>query len=193
MAAPVRFDPWVTLQNIQSRSATTATPATNRQSVAVLASVAAVHWQNLPGEAVTDADSERAAIIEYEAGVPRDWAEGYAKLLRLPSPKGVSGARWRTFLDDCGAFLDRWAAQAASLGWRAEDLFGISEIAPVARVDLAGLLWLLEGRELVALTASSAAIKTASGGVQTYRRTRGLSAAQWLPWKRSMVEHKVAP
>ena len=104
MAAPVRFDPWVTLQNLRSGPATTATTATNRQSVAVLASVAGVGWQSSPAEPATDTDLERAAIIEYEAGVPRDWAEGYARLLRLQPPEGLSDARWRTFLDDCGSF-----------------------------------------------------------------------------------------
>jgi hypothetical protein len=62
-----------------------------------------------------------------------------------------------------------------------------------ARVDQAGLLWLLGARELVALTSSSAAIETAAGGVQTHCRTRARSAAQWLPWQRNMVDHKVAP
>ena len=194
MAAPVRFDPWVTLQNLRSgpaTTATTATTATNRQSVAVLASVAGVRWQSSLAAPATNTDFERAAIIEYEAGVPRDWAEGYARLLRLQPPEGLGDARWRTFLDDCGAFLDRWAGQAASLGWRAEDL-GMSDIALSLRRS-SRPVWLSEGRKLVALTASSAAIKTASGGVQTYRRTRAPSAAQWLPGQPNMVEHKVAP
>jgi hypothetical protein len=41
---------------------------------------------------------------------------------------------------------------------------------PWARIDQAGLLWLTAGRRLVALTADSATIETASRGRLTYRR-----------------------
>jgi hypothetical protein len=38
------------------------------------------------------------------------------------------------------------------------------------RVDRLGLLWLLNGRRIVALTTDSATIMTSNGGRLTYRR-----------------------
>ena len=36
--------------------------------------------QTGPGDAWTDTEEERAAIVEYDAGAPRAWAEGFARL-----------------------------------------------------------------------------------------------------------------
>jgi hypothetical protein len=82
----------------------------------------------------------------------------------------VPPPRWRLFIDDCGRFLDRgFAARAAALGWGPHDLFGCDRDRPVARIDQAGLLWLLRGHRLVALTADTAVIETPTGARQTYR------------------------
>src|SRR5688572_14063966 len=58
--------------------------------------------------ALPDPDIERAAIVEFDAEVPRHWAEGYARLLGQSAPAEVTPARWQTYIDDCGRFLDRW-------------------------------------------------------------------------------------
>jgi hypothetical protein len=121
----------------------------------------------------TDAHEERAAIVEYDGGAPRAWAEGFARLNPALSPDGVPPQRWLQFIDDCGMFLDDgWPAKAAALGWGPLDLFGCDRHQPWARIDQAGLLWLMAGRRLVALTADSAPIGIASGGRLTYRRVR---------------------
>jgi hypothetical protein len=115
--------------------------------------------------------AERAAIVEFDGGAPRAWAEGFARLDRARLPDDVPQRRWLQFIDDCGAFLDGgWPAKAAALGWGPLDLFGCDRHRPWARIDQAGLLWLMAGRRLVALTADSATIETASGGRLTYRR-----------------------
>src|SRR5271169_2391335 len=36
-----------------------------------------------------EAEEERAAIIEFDGGIPRDWAEGFARLDRDRPPVGV--------------------------------------------------------------------------------------------------------
>ena len=41
---------------------------------------------------------------------------------------------------------------------------------PFARIDQAGLLWVLNGAKLVALTENTATIETRTGALQTYRR-----------------------
>jgi hypothetical protein len=60
--------------------------------------------------------------------------------------------------------------QAARLGWPTWKPFGCHRRAPLARIQGMGLVLLLRGRELVALTADEAAIRTATGVYQTYRR-----------------------
>ena len=57
-----------------------------------------------------------------------------------------------------------WADQASALGWTPLDLFGCDRERPLVRRDHAGLLWRLEGRKLVALTATTATIETATTG-----------------------------
>ena len=178
---------------IQDGRATELTKPPKPRSVSFVSSLSGAS-ENFPGvasalarsAALPDLDIERAAIVEYDAKVPRDWAEGYARLQGQTAPVGVSSNRWQMFIDDCGWFLDRWAEKAAALGWRSADLFGLAGIKPVARVDLAGLCWLLQGRELVALTYSAAAIRGASGAILHYhRRDRG--PGQLLAWE---IQHK---
>ncbi len=111
------------------------------------------------------------AIVEYDAGVPREWAEGFAGLDPDHAPGDVPLKRWRQFVDACGKFLDNgWAAKASELGWGPLDLFGCDRNKPFARIDHAGLLWLLNGDRLVMLTADHAIIETVTGARQTYRR-----------------------
>jgi hypothetical protein len=131
----------------------------------------------------SDAEDERAAIIEHDGGVPRDWAEGFARLDPDLPPPYVPPPRWRLFIDDCGRFLDGgFAAHAAALGWGPHDLFGCDRDRPVARVDQAGLLWLLRGHRLVALTADTAVVETPTGARQTYRR-RPHAPGRALAWE----------
>ena len=130
-----------------------------------------------------EADDERAAIIEYDGGAFRVWAEALARLDPARPPCDVSPMRWLRFIDDCGRFLDEgWAARAEALGWGPLDLFGCNRDKPFARISQAGLLWLLEGRNLSALTADTAAVTTPSGGhVSFYRRQ--LETGGILAWE----------
>jgi hypothetical protein len=134
-----------------------------------------------PSATWTDAAEERAAIAEYDGGAPRAWAEGFARLDPNKPPSDVPPQRWLRFLEDCRRFLGGgWASRAAELCWGQLDLFGCDRERPFARVDRAGLLWLLNGRKLVAFTADTATIETLSGAHQTYRR--GSIAFGEVPW-----------
>jgi hypothetical protein len=126
---------------------------------------------------------ERAAIIEYDGGAPRIWAEALARLDPARPPCDISPMRWLRFIDDCGRFLDEgWAARAEALGWGPLDLFGCNRDKPFARISQAGLIWLLEGRKLSVLTADTAAITTPSGGHLTFYRRR-LETGGVLAWE----------
>jgi hypothetical protein len=90
----------------------------------------------------------------------------------MPCPAQVHPKRWSRFIDDAAKFADRWAAQAAALGWEPEDLWGCNGRKPVERLDQAGLVWLLDGKDLVALTSEIASIRTKTGAPLTYVRRR---------------------
>ena len=132
----------------------------------------------------TDAEEERAAIVEYDCGAPRTWAEALARLDSANPPVDVPLARWQQFVDDCGRFLDLgWANRAEACGWGPLDLFGCDRERPLARYDHMGLLWILQGRKLVALTPDSAKIDTLTGSLQTYRRVPIGSDRIVLAWE----------
>lgn len=116
-------------------------------------------------------EAERAAIVEHDGGIPREWAEGFAWLDPDRPPSDVPVKRWQRFVDDVGVFLDSpFCAVAASLGWGPYDLFGCDRERPFARIDQAGLLWLLDGNRLVALSENTATIETRTGARQTWPR-----------------------
>jgi hypothetical protein len=126
---------------------------------------------------------EHAAIIEYDGGIPRAWAEGFARLHPNRRPGDVPLRRWQTFVDDCGRFLDHgWVKKAVALGWGPHDLFGCDRDRPFARIDCAGLLWLLNGDKLVELTERMATIETRTGARQTWRRKSSLHGRA-LAWE----------
>jgi hypothetical protein len=134
------------------------------------------------------AEEERAAIAEHNGGAPRVWAEALARLDPACPPCDIPPMRWLRFIDDCGRFLDEgWAARAEALGWGPLDLFGCNRDKPFARISQAGLLWLLEGRKLLALTRDTAAIAAHSGGKLTYYR-RLLEAGGVLAWELGSAE-----
>ena len=134
-----------------------------------------------PAESGTDRFEERAALIEYGAGVPREWAEGFARLELAKPPTGFDARRWRTLIDDGGKFLDRWGAEAARLGWSALDVFGAHPVAPAVRYDAAGLVQLISGGEVIAVRADRATIRARlSRSELTYLRSpRAGAVALW--------------
>ena len=119
----------------------------------------------------TDAQEERTAIVEYDGGASRAWAEALARLDLSKPPGEVPEKRWQRFIDDCGRFLDAgWADKAVALGWGPLDLFGADRERPFARIDHMGLLWLCKGGTIIELYRDRAVLKTQSGTRQTYRR-----------------------
>jgi hypothetical protein len=140
-------------------------------------------------EAETDDFEERAAIVEHDCGIPRAWAEGFARLHPERPLADVSPKRWQQFIDDIGRFLDAgWAEKASALGWGPLDLFGCDRERPFARLDHAGLLWLLNGDRLAELDCARAVIERSTGSQQVFRRRPLAVGEVVLAW-----ELEVAP
>jgi hypothetical protein len=74
-------------------------------------------------------------------------------------------------------FVARWDEQPDAFGWTARELFGLHPVperpagnySRLSRLDDTGLIWLLRGRPVVALTETTAAIQGATA-VLTYRK-----------------------
>jgi hypothetical protein len=130
-----------------------------------------------------EAEEERSAIVEHDVGAPRTRAEAFARLDRDRPPGDVPAKRWQQFVDDLGLFLDSpFCAVAAALGWGTHDLFGCDRDRPFARIDQAGLLWLLDGGRLIALSENTATIEMKTGARQTYRLRPG-EPGRVLAWE----------
>jgi hypothetical protein len=94
-------------------------------------------------------------------------------------PDYVETERWRNTVADGRRFLAEWGEKAAALGWTSRDLFGLHQVPPhpaatyqrLSRYDATGLIWLLQGHPVVALTKDEAAIQR-NGAVVVYRKDR---------------------
>jgi hypothetical protein len=87
--------------------------------------------------------------------------KGGGKWPRTITMWGVHGTftneQWKRAADDGYRFIgEGWPRQAAALGWTEE--------------NAVGLIWSLQGRRVIAMTTTRAAIVSASCGVTFYRR-----------------------
>jgi hypothetical protein len=98
--------------------------------------------------------------------------------LQLRPPGYIPEDCWRQAIADGGAFVRQWGEQAESLGWDSKRLFGLIEVPDrphpsfnrLSRYDRLGLCWALQGRDVIALTAEGATIRTATGSTLTFYR-----------------------
>jgi hypothetical protein len=99
--------------------------------------------------------------------------------LKARCPTAIDTVRWQQAIQDADSFIAKWGAQARAFGWTTRELFGLHPVPPrpapthqrLARYDATGLIWLLQGCPVVALTESEAAIQR-SGAVVMYRKHR---------------------
>jgi len=98
------------------------------------------------------------------------WVAGVAHLATMAPPRTYPANAWQQLIVDAERFLDDWVPQAAALGWPAWELFGCHRGAPWGRIQGMGLVLLLHGDPLAALTATEAVIRRPSGAHQTWRR-----------------------
>jgi hypothetical protein len=99
-------------------------------------------------------------------------------VLERRCPDHVEPDNWLQAVEDGRRFLGAWGEKAAVLGWTARDLFGLAPIPDkphpsyrrLSRYDETGLIWLLRGRQVLALTEITAAVESPTGAVSVYRR-----------------------
>ncbi len=114
------------------------------------------------------------------------WSDGLAKLRRMRPPQDYAGvhiARWRQLIGDGERFLSRWERQATAIGWNTLDLFGCSRVKPFGRIDLSGLILLLDGRAVVEMTDTAATIAELGDRHQRFTRRRISSSEQVALWE----------
>ena len=114
--------------------------------------------------------AERAAIAQFGAHIPEEWCEGFAILQTMTRPDQFDPDEWDTLINDAGLFLDQWAPQATDLGWQTHEIFGLCINGNRRRLDCMGLIPLLKGRPVVALTDSFAEYRTATGAILRFYR-----------------------
>ena len=152
--------------------------AGNPQKTSTLATLA-----TLAGVPSENSKITRAVLLQALDGVPETWSQGVADLLVMPAHMDWPDTGWKALQEDALAFLQNWATQAHALGWDGLDLFGVHREAPFARLDGIGLIPLLGGRPVVAITEDSAAIKAVTGGTLTFRRRRAWPPGRCLIWE----------
>lgn len=126
--------------------------------------------------------NERAAIIAEGAKVPAAWAEAFATLDCSRPVHPYTAHEWQRLIDDGARFLDRWGAEAAKLGWRTVDVFGVvrslgHDMRPRDEVgQRAGLVPLIAGGVVTHITEDRATIVMPSGSSLTYLRRSVIDA-----------------
>ena len=99
-------------------------------------------------------------------------------ILQTKCPALVPIERWRQAVRDGAKFFAVWGEKAQALNWSSADLFGLHKPPErphpsynrLSRYDAVGLVWLLQGRRVTALTADTAAIENPTGNITTYRK-----------------------
>ena len=125
----------------------------------------------------------RVVLLEVPDGVPETWVQGVGDLMVMPTHPDWTEDGWKALQEDALRFLHDWAVQAHGLGWGALDLFGGHPIKPTVRFDSLGLVPLLKGRPLLALTEDRAAIEGQWGAGLTFYKRAVRTVEQSLIWE----------
>lgn len=119
-------------------------------------------------------------------------------------PAQIDEATWLRALADGRRFLAQWGQEAEARGWTVRDLFGLAPIPDtphpsyrrLARYDETGLIWLLRGCQVLALTESTATVENSTGTVTIYRRHTKPALGPFgdsledLAWPRTRFDHR---
>ncbi len=123
----------------------------------------------------------RVVLLHCPPGVPEAWVQGMADLLAMARPASCPDAKWQALREDAYHFLQDHAARAHELGWTALNLFGVHPVKSWIRFDCMGLVPLLNGARVTALSGIEAVIEKPSGARVTFRKRHDLSEAEMCP------------
>jgi hypothetical protein len=115
-------------------------------------------------------DLEQGQKIEQATGIPLSWYAILAELKRQDCPDWLSLRWWTEVPSDAERFLAGQGGAAHGLGWTELDVFGVHPVAPSCRYNAMGLVFFIQGGEVVGMTENTATIRRRSGSVLTFRR-----------------------
>ncbi len=124
----------------------------------------------------------RVVLLHCPPGVPETWTQGMADLLAMACPASCPGEQWKVLREDAYTFLRDHAARAHEVGWTVLDLFGVHPVKPWVRFDHMGLVPLLNGARVTALSDIEAVIEKPSGARLTFRRRAMVSNEACPVW-----------
>lgn len=104
---------------------------------------------------------------------PKEWADGLDLLDRLPVLDWMTKYQWGRLVADAQSFGRLWAPQAHALGWTAQELFGCPHNVARSIYLPSGVVYLLEGRNVLEIHDDRAVIENRSGPPNVYRRGVG--------------------
>jgi hypothetical protein len=132
-------------------------------------------------EAARKHKEELRAILENRREIRPSSPYGHLLTeLQSKCPELVEPDRWQQAIRDADNFLATWGAKAQAFGWTARELFGLHPVpdrpagnySRLSRLDATGLIWLLRGRPVIALTAAEAVMRCHSGATLRYCRRK---------------------
>src|SRR5262249_41657870 len=125
---------------------------------------------------ISESAVSKSASFVHRQNPPQYRLRHILEILDAKCPDHIEPERWRQAIEDGRRFLATWGEKAQALGWTTRDLFGLHKppenqhpnYRRLSRYDETGLIWLLQGRDVAALTEESAAIRWPSGSVTAY-------------------------
>lgn len=115
---------------------------------------------------------ECAAILEYDHGYPREWAESLARLETSPRPSAYDAERWEMLVRGAFRLMHKWQSRIIANGWTPR--------------DVSGLLPLLNGREVVAVGMGDITVQDYDGAREKiFRRPSLTGPAMWQAGRRA--------
>lgn len=128
----------------------------------------------------------RVAIIENDAGIPREWAEAFARVCLMQRPSNLSRHGWQRTVNNTGRLLDNknHLRDMVRYGWGIPDIFGCHPIASETRQDVKGFLLLLdENEKIISINDKAISLCTRSGSTLYYRRPLNPSSERVMIWE----------
>ena len=131
---------------------------------------------------ISELRDHKAEVLAYLAGggvtlpanpsTPPEWIAGVERVAGMDCPNHWPEAKWPETQASISAFLDKWGATAAALGWSTLDVFGAHRHAPYHRIASAGLALSSRANEVAVMLHDRATIITPSGARLNYYRRK---------------------